>query len=195
MKYFYGDIIKAKLGKEDCSVCITTNGFRKKNGEAVMGRGIAKQIKTLFLSKPARINIAEYLGIAIARNGNIVQKVAMYPTGTFCVNDIVSFPVKPVAMVCMTGDEMVKHMRPVFKRNDVIPGWACKASLDIIQQSAEQLVELIKANKIKTPVYLPRPGAGAGELGWEEVRQTISPILESVEDLYICDFKKTDNDI
>ena len=43
MNYFYGDVIKDKLGKENCVICITTNGYVKKtDGRAVMGRGIAK---------------------------------------------------------------------------------------------------------------------------------------------------------
>ena len=47
-------------------LCITTNGFVKKNGEAVMGRGIASQAKKLFPKLPA------YFGESLLRHGNHV---------------------------------------------------------------------------------------------------------------------------
>ena len=46
-------------------VVIATNGFIKRNGEAVMGRGIAKQAKDRFPG------IAYAVGKAITKNGNV----------------------------------------------------------------------------------------------------------------------------
>lgn len=46
-------------------IVVTTNGFVKRNGEAVMGAGIALQAKTRFLG------MAYAVGQAIAKNGNI----------------------------------------------------------------------------------------------------------------------------
>ncbi len=51
-------------GKPGFVVCITTNGFVKKNGEAVMGRGCAKEAKLRFPG------IAGYLGDLLKRDGN-----------------------------------------------------------------------------------------------------------------------------
>lgn len=45
MKEARGNILDL-FGKVDC-ICVTTNGFVKKNGEAVMGRGIALAIKNI----------------------------------------------------------------------------------------------------------------------------------------------------
>jgi hypothetical protein len=68
------------FGKEGFVVCITTNGFVKKDGTCVMGRGCAKEATE-------RIpNIAFRLGQRIRTFGNI----------TFYFQDIqlISFPVK-----------------------------------------------------------------------------------------------------
>lgn len=63
--------------------CITTNGFIKTNGEAVMGRGIAAQAKTKFPELP------RILGKHIKEYGNIPGLLNF--TGQF---SIWSFPVK-----------------------------------------------------------------------------------------------------
>lgn len=60
-------------------LAITTNGFVKMNGEAVMGRGIALQIKLRYPDMPM------ILGYLIKTNGNIVQHL---------VSNFISFPVK-----------------------------------------------------------------------------------------------------
>jgi len=51
-------------GAENTIVLITTNGYVKQNGEAVMGRGCAKEAKDRFLG------IAIELGRMISLNGN-----------------------------------------------------------------------------------------------------------------------------
>lgn len=53
------------------ALCITTNGFVKSNGECVMGKGIAKQIKQYFP------NIPKDLGKLIKTKGNKVHLI--YP--------------------------------------------------------------------------------------------------------------------
>ena len=77
MKEVYGDALI--LRKNFTYLCVTTNGLVKKNGEAVMGAGIAKSIARLAPAAPAR------LGILIKQNGNIVQKF---------YNNAIAFPVK-----------------------------------------------------------------------------------------------------
>lgn len=61
-------------------VCITTNGFIKKNGELVMGAGVAKQAKYVFPELP------KILGDHIRKNGNRVYYLEEY--------NIFSFPTK-----------------------------------------------------------------------------------------------------
>lgn len=50
MKEVYGDIWE--YHKQGYWIVITTNGFVKKNGCAVMGRGVAKQAVTKYPSLP-----------------------------------------------------------------------------------------------------------------------------------------------
>jgi len=63
--------------------CITTNGFVKKNGEGVMGRGIAKQAANRFPNLPAAV------GWQLQMKGNHVANVL----GILDV-DYITFPVK-----------------------------------------------------------------------------------------------------
>ena len=83
MKEIYGDLWKlADTGKYDL-VCITTNGFVKSGGEAVMGRGCALEATKKFK------NIKKNLGKLLKTNGNKVQIVD--ETSEYY---LVSFPVK-----------------------------------------------------------------------------------------------------
>lgn len=63
--------------------CITTNGYIKSNGEAVMGRGVALQAKNKFPELP------RILGKHIRENGN--RPGLLIYTGQY---SIFSFPVK-----------------------------------------------------------------------------------------------------
>lgn len=71
---------------ENHIACITTNGFVKKNGECVMGRGCAQEAKNKFKG------LATALGDRIERYGNRVH--------TFCKDEfgqnIITFPTKHV---------------------------------------------------------------------------------------------------
>jgi hypothetical protein len=78
MKEIYGDIWNY-YNKENY-ICITTNGFIKNNGCAVMGRGIALQCSKKFPEFP------KLLGDAIFKDGNIVHIFNKY--------HIITIPVK-----------------------------------------------------------------------------------------------------
>lgn len=64
--------------------CITTNGYRKKNGAAVMGRGCAYEAKTLIPG------IDRFLGHKLGAIGNHVHFLINHDI----YGDIYSFPVK-----------------------------------------------------------------------------------------------------
>ena len=66
--------------KKDSYIVITTNGFVKKNGECVMGRGIAQQARDRFPGFDKK------LGSAIKKEGN---KVFVWTEET-----LITFPVK-----------------------------------------------------------------------------------------------------
>jgi hypothetical protein len=78
MKEIKGDLWDY-YGRKGFIVCITTNGFLKKNGEAVMGRGCAWEAKTRFPELP------KLLGQKIKLFGNNVyelqsKKLWSFPT-------------------------------------------------------------------------------------------------------------------
>lgn len=159
--------IKGNLFEIECdALCITTNGFVKSNSECVMGKGCAKQF-TKFVP-----TIAKTLGDAISLNGNVTQVMFQdnkHPT-------VLAFPVKPIGEIS-DGTNAVAHMQNKMPVGCFIPGWACKAKLDIIVSSAHALITLTDAAGWKT-VLVPRPGCGAGELLWSDVYPVLRDILD-----------------
>lgn len=182
MQLIYGNLFAPKtyryangsmVGISPSAIVITTNGATKNSGEAIMGKGCAKQAASMDPRLPLR------LGKAIKENGNNVQAI-----GTLCgLYRVVSFPVKPVSEVCAPDKRnVVKHMQNKMRVGQLVPGWACIASVKLIKRSAQQLVALVEKNKWAKTV-LPRPGIGAGQLLWEDVR----PILDSIlDDTFYC---------
>lgn len=90
------------------------------------------------------------LGHALRLNGNIVQKIGTRRDYSRRYA-IVAYP--------------VKH------------GWHEDADLDLIMQSAQQLVELADQEGWRT-IALPRPGCGNGQQSWSVVKPLIEPILD-----------------
>lgn len=115
-------------------IVIPTNGIVKKNGENVMGKGLALQAKNKFPTLP------KSLGAVIKLSGNVVVRFNEWR--------IITFP--------------TKH------------DWREKASLELIERSCIDLVNILDVSGTKTPVYIPKVGCGYGNLDWEDVK----PILE-----------------
>lgn len=163
---------KGNLFRTVCdAICITTNGFYKTNGNAVMGRGCALQASELYP------DIKVKLGNLLRTKGNHVHYL-----GTYDGKEIVSFPVKPITIPFIDNSQIVSHMRGKFLKGHIVPGWACVANINIIQDSAKELVAL--TNRYGwTDIVLPRPGCGAGELVWNNVK----PVLEDIlDDRFTC---------
>lgn len=107
----YGNIWDLANDDYDALV-ITTNGFVKSNGDAVLGRGIAKEATERYFG------IAKTLGIFLRERGNYPHiLVHSRPS-------IVSMPVKPQ---WGPNGEM---------------GWKAKAEIPLIRDSAEVLVNI-----------------------------------------------------
>lgn len=81
-------LLTADLWDCDGVLCLTTNGFVKNNGRAVMGAGVARQA---VLRVPG---IDKELGRLIRRKGNICQRIAGPGCNVEFDRSIVSFPVK-----------------------------------------------------------------------------------------------------
>lgn len=52
------------------------------------------------------------------------------------------------------------------------------SKLELIEQSARELMVLLDANRAYQTVLLPRPGCGLGNLTWEQVSAVLEPILD-----------------
>jgi hypothetical protein len=144
---------------------ITTNGFVKKDGSCVMGRGCAKQAAEKWLELP------RLLGMAITKAGNKVH--------VFHWLQLATFPVKPISEKCHSDKaNVVKHMQSKFVTGSMVPGWACIANHEIIKTSAIQLANFVNKHPEYKTIVCPRFGCGAGELDWSVVKNIVAPILD-----------------
>ena len=148
------------------ALCITTNGYVNSGGKAVMGRGCAKEAVENFPGINAR------LGYKLRRYGNHVFLLVTHANFA----SIVSFPVKP-RFCTSSADNVVGHMRSIYPIGNSVPGWACVASLDIIEQSCKELSDMADAEGWGN-IVLPRPGCGAGELKWSDVEPVLAEYLD-----------------
>lgn len=134
-------------GNPDARV-ITTNGFRKANGECVMGRGCAREARDKYPG------LAKRIGDRIGETGNHAY--------VFDVDEpwmLVTFPVKPV-----TGAKGE-------------PGFSSMASMEIIEASAWRVLTMAESYGW-SEIVMPRPGAGNGGLSWRLVKGVLEAILD-----------------
>jgi hypothetical protein len=108
MREIRGELFE--LIKQYDGMCVTTNGFVKRNGECVMGAGIAKTIKNMFPEIPYR------LGQFIKQYGNNV----LYIGDIEQVKPIFSFPVKH-AWFEVADIELIK--KSCIQLMEVIDDW------------------------------------------------------------------------
>jgi len=149
------------------ALVITTNGYVTKAGKAVTGRGCAKQAAAEYPT------LSLWLGDMLKNEGNHVHHCPL-----ICGGSIVTFPVKMTKETCAVDkSNVVQHMKGKFFAGQKVPGWACKARLGLIEQSAKEL-KAMADEKGWTDVLMPRAGCGAGELSWTEVK----PVLEAILD-------------
>lgn len=160
MKVVKANIVN--LWKNGYIVCVTTNGFVTTNHKGVMGRGNALAMSTLIP------NLKEHLGKYLIQYGNNVG---------FIYDRVIAFPVKPD--YCNWNDALEKYKRVNSKSLKKVPGFYCKADVNLIKRSVEQLSELIKQYNLKQ-VYLPIPGIGNGELSMKQVEDSLEFLPEEV---------------
>ncbi len=142
------------------AVVITTNGFVKKNGDAVMGRGCAREAA---LRWPG---LESELGALIREQGNHVFDIKRMSLSVAAPDEI---PEMPKALAAAWSTTLV-----TFPVKDV---WQEPAKIDLIARSAEELVEMTGQHGWDK-VVMPRPGCGNGQLRWDTVRWLLDPILD-----------------
>lgn len=170
------------------AICLTTNGFVKRSGAAVMGAGIAKQAKE-------RWRFIDYtLGQAISLFGNKVNLLTRQTEdGIFLIEPewsdgrikdqvpyhIVNYPVKPASVECsLDKSNVIPRARRKYNPQETVPGFHAMADIDLIVDSAKRLIILADHCDWNT-VILPRPGCGNGGLTWEGVGPILSRLLDN----------------
>lgn len=177
------------------AICITTNGFVKRNGRAVMGRGCALRAREI-LTRHGELD--ERVGQHINSFGNCVHDLGWYYLGPYSLDPtnpgqlrecaVYTFPVKDMWEQCASDkSNVVRHMQKQFKPGDRVPGWACKARLDIIERSARELVQFVDMHE-RDRIVVPRPGCGAGELRWNDVEALLKDIFD--DRFYVITFPR-----
>ena len=156
-----------------CAICITTNGVVKRNGDAVMGRGCAKDATLLYPGTERQ------LGMKLNKNGNQTQLIWEDWEDGDWLRDIVAFPTKPaIVTVSPEKENIVRHMQRRLEVGSRAPGWAAKSTLGLIKRSAEQLVALADARSWEFCV-IPRPGCANGGLDWKDVKEVLEQELDN----------------
>ena len=158
MKVVYGDIWEYPAGY----ICLTTNGDVRKDGAAVMGRGVALQAKERFPG------IEFAVGEEIRRCGNVLM-----------VLDFIDW----------RSSTREEHNPRLFVIFPVKHHWREPADLGLIHESAMSLAELAEEHPDKTFI-LGRPGCGNGGLTWDEVRPVLEGV-GLPDNVHIIDRRET----
>jgi hypothetical protein len=183
-----GDLFKSV--KADV-ICITTNGWTKRDGSCVMGRGcadVAKKrwpgIEFALGTALERGNTPHILTYATEESGG---KQILLPTPDMLhivPYHVVSFPVKPDW--CDPEDLLPRFRKQESEILGRSPGWMSQAKHEIIAESADVLTKLADIAGWNS-IVIPKPGCGAGGLNWNDVK----PLLETLDDrFYIIDFPR-----
>ena len=139
------------------AICITTNGYVNAQGANTMGKGCAGEAKQRWPG------IQVVVGSSIRREGNICQALTQEVAGHLVL------PVRGPWEVI----EVPYHVLMFPTKNH----WREPSDLKLIEGSARQLVDLAEQHGWRS-VVLPRPGCGAGQLSWDDVRPLLSDILD-----------------
>lgn len=137
----------------DCGyLCVVpTNNDIKINGCLVMGAGLAKAVAEEFPDAPQVF-------------GNIVKT---------------SGPGVYIAEL-KKKKELRGLVMPTFKKFIIFPtkqSWREQSSLNLIEQSLDQLVQLANEKKLEN-IYLPKIGCGLGGLIWSDVEKILNEKLD-----------------
>jgi len=166
-------LIKGNIFKVDCdALCITTNGYIKKDRTLVMGAGVAKQAKQIW---PL---ISYTLGQLVIHNGNKVQLITSVDkdNGNFDHHFRITI-----------GE--FKKLREGIKLLISFPvkhNWWEDADLELIDKSCKELKVIMDKYELKK-VILPKPGCGNGRLRWKVVKLVLDRYFKTDNRLFIID--------
>lgn len=152
MKEARVDLFKI-LGRVDWA-CVPTNG-QVSLGGAVMGRGVAEQVKTRWPVVP------RILATELHKNGNVPNFLGYIDRA---LRHSFTWPPDPlVKWTWLYSFPTKRH-------------WKDSSDMGLILQSARLLQQ--EAANYDIEIAIPRPGCGNGGLEWEDVRADLKKILD-----------------
>ena len=151
MKVARQDILSGRAMSLADAICFTSNGVLRKNGNGIMGAGIAKNFRERFSDFDLEARLGEHLKL----NGN-------------CTGILVQ-----------TGDAFgeLAHVGPSIVCLPTKTHWQLPSDPMLIWASLQKLVQL--ANKHNwQKVLLTKPGCGRGGLNWRSVEPICKEVLD-----------------
>jgi hypothetical protein len=140
------------------AICITTNGFVNAQGANTMGKGCAGEAKN------------RYPGIQLV----VGERVQKYGNHVFLLTDQIEMGEWVLHTPGAWENHIMSRALITFPTKD---HWRDPSILKLIERSAEELLGLAAAFNFAN-VLVPRPGCGAGQLSWDEVRPMLHGILD-----------------
>lgn len=177
---------------------VPTNGcWTSAHHQAIMGAGFAQEVARrypLCLSRLGSVlrenfSLACSAGTADAEESWNIPYALISEEESGFGGQIYSFPTK---RTFITEGALLPRYRATRLRYEdadfLYPGWQGRADLELIHRSAalfwtvwSHQTQLLTEDQRR--VVLPRPGAGQGDLAWEEVRAVLAPIF--VDDSFV----------
>lgn len=159
-----------KTFKNDDTICVTTNGIVKEGGKAVMGKGTALFAREVF-------GVDTKLGDYLKQHGNRSFFLGEY-----------TFPSEEEFQAIYKKTRDKRFFIPSDFKNSfgktlklaTFPtkyDWRDKSDLNLIEQSAKQIVSIADKFKLEK-IYIPLPGGLNGGLHWQAVKSRLNCLDE-----------------
>jgi hypothetical protein len=143
------------LGKVDWA-CITTNGEIRRDGKAVMGRGIAEQAKTRWPG------IDVVLADELRKNGNVPNFIGY---------------VDPFLRWTYRWPPPKEHKQTLLWSFPTKDHWKDNSDINLIINSAKWLLHHAE-DFPDIEIAIPRPGCSNGGLTWDYVSPHLAQVLD-----------------
>lgn len=146
------------------AACVTTNLVLKKNGDAVMGKGIALAFAQRWPAIPR--TLGWYMqNQSVGYTGPRLLGKVLHPDGEFVPHHL--------SFTDQLQDVAFTHVWAFPTKHD----WRHLSDLDMIANNARAISTAANVYGYKK-VAMPRLGCGNGGLDWERVSEVLRPILD-----------------
>ena len=168
------------------AIVVPSHGYITISGDAFTVDGPALDVSLKWDS------YRKYLGRMVMMHGSHVymitsEKKDKVRLGHYRLKShLVHFPIQPVGGISKEVNVQAKF-RAQYKQGFPVPGWAMKVDMDLVTQSAKELVELAKARKWKK-VAIAQPEVSDDT--WKKIRKKLRKYLKDAKFYLILRPKK-----